>query len=73
MIQNVWLTALSDMKDCLNDGIDLKGYLVWSLLDNCEWQKGFGMQFGLIGVDREHDYQRQPRESLYVLGRALEK
>ena len=45
----------------------MKGYLYWSLLDNFEWQKGYAMTFGLIGVNRETQ-QRQPKASLSFLG-----
>ncbi len=34
------------------DGVDLRGYFHWSLLDNFEWNSGFARQFGLIAVDR---------------------
>ncbi len=33
-------------------GIDLRGYFVWSLLDNYEWAEGYRMRFGLVRVDR---------------------
>jgi beta-glucosidase len=35
----------------LADGIPLRGYLVWSLLDNFEWQFGYQMRFGIVHVD----------------------
>jgi len=35
----------------LADGVPLRGYLVWSLLDNFEWQYGYQMRFGIIHVD----------------------
>lgn len=41
-----------DSADCIADGLPVKGYLYWILLDNFEWQKGFGMTFGLVAVDR---------------------
>ncbi len=60
--------ALKGVENCVNDGIDIRGYMYWSLLDNFEWQKGFSMTFGLIAVDRE-TMERTPKESLSVLGR----
>ena len=38
--------------DCLADGIDVRGYTYWSLLDNFEWAFGYGPPFGLVAVDR---------------------
>ena len=37
----------------IDDGIDLRGYFVWSLLDNFEWAWGFSKRFGLVYVDYE--------------------
>jgi beta-glucosidase len=60
--------ATDGILSCIADGIPVKGYLYWSLLDNFEWQKGFGMTFGLIAVDRTTQ-TRYPKESLQVLGK----
>ena len=59
--------ALAGVERCLADGIPVKGYCHWSLMDNFEWQKGFGMTFGLIAVDRATQ-KRTPKESLAFLG-----
>ena len=59
--------ALCGVENCLNDGIPVRGYCYWSLMDNFEWQKGFSMTFGLIGVDRSTQ-ERKPKESLRFLG-----
>ena len=59
--------ALQGVENCLSDGIPVKGYCYWSLMDNFEWQKGFSMTFGLISVDRTTQ-MRTPKESLAVLG-----
>jgi beta-glucosidase len=45
--------ALNGVKRCLDDGVDVRGYIHWSLLDNFEWIFGFGPKFGLIAVDRD--------------------
>lgn len=44
--------ALDGLDRCLADGIDVRGYIHWSLLDNFEWAFGYGPTFGLIAVDR---------------------
>lgn len=59
--------ALKGVEECIQDGIPVKGYCYWSLMDNFEWQKGFSMTFGLIAVDRSTQ-QRTPKESLSYLG-----
>lgn len=59
--------ALAGVRNCIVDGIPVKGYCYWSLLDNFEWQKGFSMTFGLIAVDRATQ-TRYPKESLAYLG-----
>lgn len=59
--------ALSGVEACILDGIPVKGYMYWSLMDNFEWQKGYSMTFGLIAVDRATQ-QRSPKTSLHVLG-----
>jgi beta-glucosidase len=45
--------ALRCVINCLQDGIDLRGYTYWSALDNFEWYDGYRPTFGLIAVDRE--------------------
>ena len=59
--------ALAGVQQCIADGLPVKGYMYWSLLDNFEWQKGYAMTFGLIAVDRSTQ-TRYPKESLAYLG-----
>ena len=37
----------------IEDGVRLKGYFVWSLLDNFEWALGYSKRFGIVYVDYE--------------------
>ena len=40
-------------RQALERGVDLRGYFVWSLLDNFEWSHGFSKRFGIVHVDYE--------------------
>lgn len=60
-------TATDGVARCIADGLPVKGYFYWSLLDNFEWQMGYQMRFGLVAVDRA-TMERTPKESLRVLG-----
>ncbi|GIT92067.1 beta-glucosidase [Jannaschia pagri] len=61
---------LERMKTMVEDGIPLKGYTIWSLLDNYEWTLGYDKRFGLVHVDFD-DYTRTPKASYHAVQRAL--
>jgi beta-glucosidase len=42
---------LRAVRRAIDDGVDVQGYFVWSLLDNFEWAEGFTKRFGLVHVD----------------------
>jgi beta-glucosidase len=62
--------ALDGMFAAMGDGIDVRGYLHWSALDNYEWGH-WTPTFGLIAVDRE-TFVRTPKPSLAWLGRVAQ-
>ena len=43
-----YLSALSRAND---DGADVRGYFLWTFLDNFEWDKGYNERFGIVYVD----------------------
>jgi beta-glucosidase len=51
-------------------GIDVRGYYVWTLMDNWEWASGFGERFGLVHVDF-HTQKRTPKTSFRWLQKVL--
>ena len=46
----------------LEQGVDLRGYFAWSLLDNFEWNHGYSKRFGIVHVDYETQ-RRTPKAS----------
>ena len=58
-----WLDAcIAEVRQCIADGIPVRSYLYWSLLDNFEWTQGYSQRFGLVAVDRA-TFKRTPKPS----------
>ena len=65
--------ALEGVLGCLADGLDVRGYTYWSLLDNFEWAYGYRPAFGLVAVDRTTQVRTaQAERALAGPGRARE-
>jgi beta-glucosidase len=60
--------ALASLASVMDEGVDVRGYLHWSLLDNFEWTFGYGPKFGLVAVDRATQ-GRTPKPSALHYGR----
>ncbi|MBI5613663.1 glycoside hydrolase family 1 protein [Candidatus Gottesmanbacteria bacterium] len=54
--------AVTSMQRAREDGVDIRGYLHWSFLDNYEWSSGFSSKFGLVSVDPKTK-KRTPKKS----------
>ena len=61
---------LRAVADAIAEGVDVRGYFAWSLLDNFEWAEGYRERFGLVHVDFDTQH-RTPKDSYHWLRRAL--
>jgi beta-glucosidase len=68
LYEDFLIEHLKSLAKALNEGVDIRGYFWWSLLDNFEWDKGFGPRFGLAGVDYA-DFRRIPRPFARTYGK----
>lgn len=59
------LSHLRSVEKALSRGADIIGYLWWSLVDNFEWDKGYGAHFGLVSVDEHLNRSVKPFAHLY--------
>ena len=59
--------ALAGVARCRADGLDVRGYIHWTLLDNFEWASGYSQKFGLVAVDRT-TFARTVKPSADYLG-----
>ena len=56
----------------LQEGVDVRGHMYWSLLDNYEWALGFEKRFGLVEIDYD-TLERKIRPSAYVYKKIIEQ
>ncbi|XP_011660112.1 cyanogenic beta-glucosidase [Cucumis sativus] len=49
--------------EAIKDGVKVKGYFVWSILDNFEWSSGYSLRFGLYYIDYKNNLKRIPKLS----------
>ncbi|MGD6968071.1 GH1 family beta-glucosidase [Rossellomorea vietnamensis] len=55
---------LTSLQRSIDSGVNIKGYLTWSLLDNFEWAEGYDKRFGLIHIDFQ-TLKRTKKDSYY--------
>lgn len=56
---------ISAVHRAMNDGANIKGYFVWSFLDNFEWADGYVYRFGMVHVDYANGQARTPKDSYF--------
>ena len=65
-VEYIYNHVLNMLDSIVEDGVNVKGYFSWSLLDNFEWADGFNVRFGLTYVDYANNLTRYPKESYYL-------
>jgi beta-glucosidase len=56
---------LAAVERAVADGVDVRGYCAWSLLDNFEWERGYSQRFGIVYVDYETQRRVPKRSALW--------
>ena len=63
---------IAAMLDAMDDGVDMRGYFVWSLFDLYSWISGMEKRYGLIGVTDDEEHRRVPKDSFTWFKRVIE-
>ena len=61
---------LRAVHDAIKQGVDVRGYMVWSLLDNLEWSLGYSKRFGIVHVDFASQ-KRTPKDSAHFYAKVV--
>ncbi|KAL5566560.1 hypothetical protein UlMin_029724 [Ulmus minor] len=64
---------LANVLKAIKDGVRLKGYFAWTLLDNFEWASGYTVRFGINYVDYKDNLKRYQKLSFYWFRKFLQK
>ncbi|XP_021824382.1 beta-glucosidase 12-like [Prunus avium] len=68
-----YYSHLSYLQRAIKDGVNVKGYFAWSLLDNFEWSSGYTVRFGINYVDYNDGQKRYPKVSAHWFKSFLKK
>ncbi len=64
------LDHIDAVSSAIEAGADVRGYFVWSLLDNFEWAWGYGKRFGIVRVDYD-TLERTPKDSALAYAQVI--
>ncbi|XP_075644783.1 beta-glucosidase 17-like isoform X3 [Castanea sativa] len=68
-----YYSHLSNLLEAIRAGVDVRGYFVWSFLDDFEWDSGYTIRFGIIYVDYENRLTRYMKRSAFWFKNFLRK
>ncbi|MED6143237.1 hypothetical protein PIB30_004325 [Stylosanthes scabra] len=58
-----YYSHLYNIQTAIKEGVNVKGYFAWSLIDNFEWSKGYTSRFGIYFADYKNGLKRYPKKS----------
>ena len=58
------------VREAIDHGVNIKGYMVWSFMDNLEWSLGFSKRFGIVHVNFD-TLERTPKDSAHYYSRVI--
>ncbi|KAF8659755.1 hypothetical protein HU200_058217 [Digitaria exilis] len=61
------------LRSAVRDGVNVKGYFAWSLLDDFEWASGYTLRFGINFVDYNDGLKRYPKDSAHWFKKFLKR
>jgi len=61
---------LKAIRSAIDQGCDIRGYMVWSLLDNLEWSLGYSKRFGIVHVNYGTQ-ERTPKDSARLYSKVI--
>ena len=62
---------LCAVRTAIEKGVDVRGYMAWSLMDNYEWSHGYAKRFGIVHVDFE-TLERTPKDTARYYSKIIE-
>jgi beta-glucosidase len=62
---------LGELHRAISDGVNVKGYFLWSFMDNFEWEDGYARRFGMVYCDYK-TLQRTPKLSARWYSKVME-
>ena len=64
---------ISELSKAIASGIPIKGYVLWTVSDNWEWNDGYCPKFGIVHVDRKNNFLRYKKPSFYVYKNIIQR
>ncbi len=64
---------IESLHKAVDEGINVKGYFLWSLMDNFEWEYGYSKRFGIVYIDYKNNLKRIIKDSGYWYKQLIER